>query len=382
MRSYDFLDDWNTQSLDGLRRFAEDVRRPSRADGSGHFRPHIVHVLHHWTFPTRHLSKSLFPAATWVVDVTDDPHRFDHNLLVAARGRFDVHLTAQRPLIPVYQALLPHDPLVAYSLNTNYPDDDTYEDAAADNVGRAQLERGGAGGQSGEERGGQPGGGASSGGEAGDVGRGKRGRRYSGEAQSGEQQSEEAQSEEAPNDQTSQWQRPHAAVTTIGARGFAPYLQTALGGKDGHGHRHDHNDDVVADGGAMDGGAMDGGAVGGGGGDGGGGENNTGGGFWSTGTGCCEEHHALLKTARIVFSQSRYSDVNRRSLEGAIAGAMVLALRLPHGVGLEEDVFVDGVHAVLYDNATDAEAKVCGGREREASSILYSVDAEAKVVCS
>ena len=191
--------------------------------------------------------------------------------------------------------------------------------------------------------------GASSGGEAGGVERGKRGRRRSGEAQSGE-----AQSGEAPNDKTSQWQRPHAVVTTIGARGFAPYLQTALGGKHGHRHRHGHNDDVVADGGAVDGGA-----VRGGGGDGGGGENNTGGGFWSTGTGCCEEHHALLKSARIVFSQSRYSDVNRRSLEGAIAGAMVLALRLPHGVGLEGDVFVDGVHAVLYDNATDAEAKVC-----------------------
>ena len=259
VRAYDFLDDWNYQSLSGLHRFAMDVRvgEPTVGQGPGDdpalrsvFRPSVVHVLHHWTFPTTHLTKDLFPGATWVVDVTDDPHHFDINLHFAARGRFDVLLTAQRPLIPFYETLLPHRPLVRYSMNTNFPDETSYY-APAGPAADAYV------------------------------------------AASG---------------------RPYPMVTTIGYRGFAPQLAAELGGGDQ--------------------------------------------GFWITGTACCEAHHELMKQARIVFAQSRYSDINRRTFEAALAGALVMALRLPPAVRLEGDHFTDGVDAVLYDNATDAAAKL------------------------
>lgn len=69
------------------------------------------------------------------------------------------------------------------------------------------------------------------------------------------------------------------------------------------------------------------------------------------------EHHELLRSASVVFGQSRYSEVTRRVLEAALAGRVVVTDRLPASTAIEE-LLPSGTHAVYYDGIDDAESKL------------------------
>ncbi len=68
-------------------------------------------------------------------------------------------------------------------------------------------------------------------------------------------------------------------------------------------------------------------------------------------------HAEQLCKGKMVFQCSQFSEITRRVFEGMACGKMVITDRLP-AVTQIEDLFVDGIDIVYYDNAQDAIDKI------------------------
>lgn len=68
-------------------------------------------------------------------------------------------------------------------------------------------------------------------------------------------------------------------------------------------------------------------------------------------------HAERLCMGKMVFQCSQFGEITRRVFEGMACGKMVITDRLPP-VTCMEDLFVDGIDVVYYDNAKDAIDKI------------------------
>ena len=69
------------------------------------------------------------------------------------------------------------------------------------------------------------------------------------------------------------------------------------------------------------------------------------------------DHAKRLNMGKIVFQKSQFNEITRRVFEGMLCGKMVITDRLPPETGLQ-DLFIDGLDIVYYDNAQDAIDKI------------------------